>query len=239
MIARAPLDLRARVERQVASLPPPADLRERRSRRLLLAGLGRLRQPFQRLAGPVHVTGSAIVAGGRGTLLHRHRRLGTWLQPGGHLEPGETPSQAALREAQEETGLELRLPPRSPRLVHVDVHPAPGGHVHPGARPKTKPDLWGPCTPSPALPPAVLAHALEGARCAPRRRHRIWGTWTPNLSARFPAALLDLRYLLLGPDVDPCPPPGESQEVRWFTWPEAVRLADPGLAGALRRLAPV
>ena len=180
MIARAPLDLRARVERQVASLPPPADLRERRSRRLLLAGLGRLRQPFQRLAGPVHVTGSAIVAGGRGTLLHRHRRLGTWLQPGGHLEPGETPWQAALREAQEETGLELRLPARSPRLVHVDVHPAPGG-----------------------------------------------------------AALLDLRYLLLGPDVDPCPPPGESQEVRWFTWPEAVRLADPGLAGALRRLAPV
>src|SRR5215469_8796692 len=47
--------------------------------------------------------------------------------------------------------------------------------------------------PGPALPPAVLAHALEGARCAPRRRHRIWGTWTPNLSARFPAALLTGR----------------------------------------------
>src|SRR5215469_11646393 len=59
-----------------------------------------------------------------------------------------------------------------------------------GARPKTQPDLWGPCTPSPALPPAVLAHALEGAPCAPRRRHRIWGTWPPNLSARSPAAPL-------------------------------------------------
>src|SRR5215472_17938366 len=58
--------------------------------------------------------------------------------------------------------------------------------------------------PGPALPPAVLAHALEGARCAPRRRHRIWGTWTPNLSARFPAALLGARAgpraTGLGPD---------------------------------------
>src|SRR5215472_5850727 len=78
----------------------------------------------------------------------------------------------------------------------------------PGVRPKTQPDLWRPCTPSPhptksaphhrdfagtpgpALPPAVLSHALEGAPSAPRRRHRIWGTWTPNLSARFPAAPL-------------------------------------------------
>ena len=57
-------------------------------------------------------------------------------------------------------------------------------------RPKTQPDLWAPCTPPPALPPAVLSHALEGAPCALRRRHRIWGTWDPNLSARFPAAPL-------------------------------------------------
>src|SRR5262249_7685094 len=30
----------------------------------------------------------------------------------------------------------------------------------------------------------------EYAPCAPRRRPRIWGTWPPNLSARFPAAPL-------------------------------------------------
>src|SRR5215469_2586380 len=94
------------------------------------------------------------------------------------------------------------------------------------ARPKTRPDLWAPCTPSPhptksaphyptpenphpttailrgpryrdfvgtpgpALPPAVLSHALEGAPSAPRRRHQTWGTWDSNLSARFPAAPL-------------------------------------------------
>ena len=45
---------------------------------------------------------------------------------------------------------------------------------------------------------------------------------------------LDLRYLLLGPDADPAPPPGESQEVAWFPWEDAAELADDALAGALR-----
>lgn len=32
-----------------------------------------------------------------------------WSLPKGHVEPGETTEQAAIREAQEETGLQLRL----------------------------------------------------------------------------------------------------------------------------------
>ena len=91
------------VRLQVASLPPCVDLRERRSRLELLTLLDRLPRPFDRLAGPAHVTGSAIVTSTRGTILQRHKRLGTWLQPGGHLEPGEAPWEAALREASEET----------------------------------------------------------------------------------------------------------------------------------------
>jgi len=52
----------------------------------------------------------------------------------------------------------------------------------------------------------VLSHALEGAPSAPRRRHRIWGTWPPNLSARFPAApLVALAPLAL---LGACSPPG-------------------------------
>ena len=49
---------------------------------------------------------------------------------------------------------------------------------------------------------------------------------------------LDLRYLVDGGDADPAPPPGESQEIAWFAWPDAVALADDGLRGALVALQP-
>jgi 8-oxo-dGTP diphosphatase len=34
-----------------------------------------------------------------------------WSYPGGRLEPGETPEQAAVREAREEAGIEVELGP--------------------------------------------------------------------------------------------------------------------------------
>lgn len=40
-------------------------------------------------------------------LLHHHAKLDAWLPPGGHVEPNETPPEAARREAFEETGLEI------------------------------------------------------------------------------------------------------------------------------------
>ncbi len=43
------------------------------------------------------------------TLLLLHPKLHKWLPPGGHLEPNETPPEGALREAREETGLEIEL----------------------------------------------------------------------------------------------------------------------------------
>ena len=42
-------------------------------------------------------------------LLIKHKRLGTWLPPGGEIEDGETPQQAAYRELFEETGLIARF----------------------------------------------------------------------------------------------------------------------------------
>ncbi len=47
---------------------------------------------------------------------------------------------------------------------------------------------------------------------------------------------LDLRYLLDGDDADPAPPPDESQDVFWFTWPEALRIVDPSMTGILTHL---
>jgi len=153
----------------------PVDRREDDAVRRVAGAMDGLERPFDEFAGPEHVTGSAIVVGPRGTVLHVHKRLGRWLQPGGHLEPGEGPWDAARREAEEETGLAVTHPSGGPRLVHVDVHGAAKGHTH-----------------------------------------------------------LDLRYLLLSPDRDPAPPPGESPEVRWFGWEEAESVADVALVGALR-----
>jgi 8-oxo-dGTP pyrophosphatase MutT (NUDIX family) len=92
--------------------------------------LARLDDPTNEHADPTHVTASAIVVGRRGTVLHLHKRLGRWLQPGGHIDPGETPPEAAGREAVEELGLEVRHPDDGPHLINIDVHEAALGHVH-------------------------------------------------------------------------------------------------------------
>lgn len=119
-----PADLRALVQAHVTH-----DARERAAKARMLAELDRLVRPFDREADPVHVTASAVVAGQRGTVLHRHRRLGRWLQPGGHVDAGESPAEAAVRETVEEIGLAVSHPADGPSLVHLDVHPA-SGHVH-------------------------------------------------------------------------------------------------------------
>ncbi|CAN5585819.1 hypothetical protein BH18ACT3_BH18ACT3_06330 [soil metagenome] len=115
----------------------PVDERERKSVATFLAQFDRLTAPFDENSSPVHVTGSAVIVGTKGVVLHRHRRLGIWIQPGGHIDDGETPWEAARREAGEETGLPVRFSHvdggrdgRSPALLHVDVHPGPKGHTH-------------------------------------------------------------------------------------------------------------
>jgi 8-oxo-dGTP pyrophosphatase MutT (NUDIX family) len=52
-----------------------------------------------------------IVENDRVLLIH-HKKLRTWLPPGGHIDPNETPPEAAKREAFEETGLEIEFIPQ-------------------------------------------------------------------------------------------------------------------------------
>jgi len=108
----------------------PLSPREAESKERFLAELDRLDDPFSELADPVHVTASAIVVGRRGTVLHLHKRLGRWMQPGGHVDAGETAPEAARREAIEELGLNVAHPQTGPRLIHLDVHEAALGHTH-------------------------------------------------------------------------------------------------------------
>jgi len=76
------------------------------------------------LAG--HLTGSAwVVDRGRSkTLLTHHRKLGKWLQLGGHADGDGDLARVALREAQEESGLtHLQLAASDP--FDLDWHVIP------------------------------------------------------------------------------------------------------------------
>jgi 8-oxo-dGTP pyrophosphatase MutT (NUDIX family) len=111
------------------------DEREAISIERFLTFFDALAAPLDQDSDPVHVTGSGVVIGPRGVLLLEHRRLGIWLQPGGHIDPGETPWDAALRESREETGLEVSFAgplddDGVPELIHVDVHEGGRGHTH-------------------------------------------------------------------------------------------------------------
>jgi 8-oxo-dGTP pyrophosphatase MutT (NUDIX family) len=74
-----------------------------------------------------HVTASAWVVNvdRSRTLLTHHRKLGIWVQLGGHTELGEAWRDAALREAREESGLAaFRF--LEDGLFDLDIHPIPG-----------------------------------------------------------------------------------------------------------------
>ena len=45
----------------------------------------------------------------RKTLLMYNQKLKKWLQPGGHIEGLETPMEACIREAKEETGIDIKI----------------------------------------------------------------------------------------------------------------------------------
>lgn len=162
--------------RQTVAVHAPVDDRERTSIQEFLRLAPLLADPFNEHADPVHITASAIVVSDAGdkVALHLHKRLEMWLQPGGHIEAGETPAQGALREAHEEIGVPVRHHVDGGFFFHVDVHPGPKGHTH-----------------------------------------------------------LDLRYLVRAPEVPPRPAEGESPQVGWFGWEQALTMADAGLVGAL------
>lgn len=118
-------DERITATRALVAAYAPADARDAEARRRTLAALAGAADPHEALSDPTHLTASAVVIGPRGVLLHHHKRLARWLQPGGHVDPGEQPAEAAQREAHEETGVPVAHPPTGPQLVDMDAHALP------------------------------------------------------------------------------------------------------------------
>lgn len=57
----------------------------------------------------IDFTASVFIVHEGKVLLHKHKKLGLWLQPGGHIELEDGPVETAIREVQEETGLDIEL----------------------------------------------------------------------------------------------------------------------------------
>ena len=91
----------------------------------------------------IDFTVAIFVVHERKVLLVHHRKLGKWLPLGGHIELNEDPEAAAVREAKEESGLDVELlgerPPTTeqgtraliaPRFL--DIHRITDTHEHIG-----------------------------------------------------------------------------------------------------------
>ncbi len=73
-----------------------------------------------------HITGSAWLLDSQGekTLLTLHRKLGRWLQLGGHADGDADTLRVALREAEEESGIS-GITAVETEIFDVDVHEIP------------------------------------------------------------------------------------------------------------------
>ena len=85
---------------------------------------------------PGHFTASAFVLSPdrRDLVLIFHKKLGIWVQPGGHVEPTDADlMDSARREVLEEVGLgELEIIQRGDStLFDVDIHPIPARKLDP------------------------------------------------------------------------------------------------------------
>jgi 8-oxo-dGTP pyrophosphatase MutT (NUDIX family) len=93
--------------------------------------------PFARTTQEGHITASGLVIHENKVLLIFHPYIKRWFQPGGHIDEGESPVDAAIREVYEETGFVCSSESEIPELIDIDIHEIPanpkkaeGPHLH-------------------------------------------------------------------------------------------------------------
>ena len=86
---------------------------------------------FERDCWCGHVTGSAwlLDPAGEALLLTHHKKLNIWVQLGGHSDGDPDTRGVALKEAEEESGLPVRL--LRPEILDIDIHEIPARNSDP------------------------------------------------------------------------------------------------------------
>ncbi len=67
------------------------------------------------------LTATVYIINGDKVLLHMHKKYKTWFPVGGHIEKDELPHEAALREAKEESGLNVTIYEKFPDLFSIGL----------------------------------------------------------------------------------------------------------------------
>ena len=152
-----------------------------------------------------HLTVSGFVVHDGRVAIHWHRKIGAWLPAGGHLEPGEDPVEATLREVREEFALETDVMPLAPRVSYVGGP----GQLHP-------PFTILVCNPEPEHEHIDMVYFLRCLSGFPGKSHD-----PDNPIEWVDAATLRLGELPLGGCGDPVAIPPDVQALGL----EAIRLA--------------
>ncbi|MBU3575283.1 NUDIX hydrolase [Polynucleobacter sp. UK-Mo-2m-Kol15] len=95
------------------------------------------KDPYSRSTKQGHITASGLVIKDGKALLIFHPFIRQWFQPGGHIDAGEEPIQAAIREVFEETGVVCVSLNEFLHPIDIDLHEIPanpkkgeGSHLH-------------------------------------------------------------------------------------------------------------
>ncbi|MHC5109185.1 MAG: NUDIX hydrolase [Planctomycetota bacterium] len=114
----------------------PGDQAQESARDRMIDFISSYSDCFDRSLAIGHITASSLLLDYTGTrcLLTHHRKLGKWLQPGGHADGDTDVLRVAMREAEEESGLN-GIAPVSPSIFDVDIHMIPDhdgipSHLH-------------------------------------------------------------------------------------------------------------
>ncbi len=158
----------------------PSEEKDQQDKERMLGFARSLANPLSRSEQEAHFTGSAIVVhpAKDQICLVFHGKYHRWIQLGGHgeVEDQGDISATALREAREESGLEVEHFGGQPCLIDIDVHPIP-------------------------------ARGSE-----PEHFH------------------LDMRFLFQAQTDQLTRDPNESDDLRWLTWEEALKVMDTDLS---------